>query len=984
MLRFRPPFRLALACGLLFGVPVGAADPPAGAEKQNQIADLERQVEALKQKIADAKKQSTSSAKKTLSLSDADIWRSVRGATLSNDGRWFAHWVGPAEGAGEVVLRNTADGKETRFPGGRGGALEFAFDSKWFAFAVAPPSRKPGTPAPSGPAAKPKVVLVKLPTGEKTEIEGVSAFAFNGEAATHVTFRKASEPPTGPPAPPSAASASGSDLVVRELATGSELVLGNVADFSFDKKGTWLVMVIDADGKLGNGVQVRDMTTGLVRQVESGTASYRRLTWNRDTTAFTVLKGVADKAYEGMSYTVLGFTQVGATPTKVVFDPKADKDFPAGLGVSGNRPAAWTDDLSGITFGVADLKKKDDPKKETAPNPKDTGKKADPAKGGSPLGAASGGKPDLIVWHWKDERPQPMQERQAGLDKVYSYAAVYWVKEKTFVRLADDDCKSVSFGGKAKFAVGQDTSPYTYMSNLDGRRYSDVYVIDPATGKRTKALTKARYYFGTNPAGTHFLHYDDGHFFVHDMAAKKSVNVTTAVTATAFVDTDDDHNVEKPPTRPLGWSRDGKHLLLSDEWDIWKVNADGTGGTNLTVNGKADGIRYTGFLQFDPDRTEPGYDLSKPALVNLYGEWTKKDGVGRIEPGTAGVTVLTVGDYRLGRIEKARNVEKYAFTKETNQEYPDYYLADGSFQPGTKVTTANPQQGDYAWSAGTKLVDYTGTGGKRLQGALYLPADYTPGKKYPTVVYIYEKLSNGLHQYVPPVASGSGFNRSIYTSNGYAVFTPDITYRVNDPGVSAVECVLPALDAAIATGVVDPATVGLQGHSWGGYQTAFLVTQTDRFQAAVAGAPLTDLISMYSSMYWNSGSSNQPIFESSQGRFTGGYWDQQAAYIRNSPVFHATKVKTPLVILHNDKDGAVDFVQGVEYFNTLRRLLKPVVMLQYKGENHGLANENNRKDYATRMMEFFDHKLRGEPAPDWWADGVPHLKMDDHLKGRKK
>jgi dipeptidyl aminopeptidase/acylaminoacyl peptidase len=297
------------------------------------------------------------------------------------------------------------------------------------------------------------------------------------------------------------------------------------------------------------------------------------------------------------------------------------------------------------------------------------------------------------------------------------------------------------------------------------------------------------------------------------------------------------------------------------------------------------------------------------------------------------------------------------------------------------VSSVNAQQANYHWSSGAKLIDYVGLNSKPLQAALFLPANYQPGQRYPTVVYIYEKLSDGLHQYQPP--STGGFNKSIYTSNGYAVLMPDIKYQLNDPGTSAVKCIMPALDAAIANGVVDANRVGLHGHSWGGYQTAFLVTQTDRFKAAIAGAALTDLVSMYSSIYWNAGIANQPIFESSQGRFTGGYWEQQEAYIRNSPVYHAQNVKTPLLLLHNDKDGAVDFTQGVEYFNTLRRLQKPVVMLQYKGENHGLAKTENRKDYAVRMREFFDHHLMGKPAPEWWTEGVPHLKMDEHLKGRK-
>jgi dipeptidyl aminopeptidase/acylaminoacyl peptidase len=202
--------------------------------------------------------------------------------------------------------------------------------------------------------------------------------------------------------------------------------------------------------------------------------------------------------------------------------------------------------------------------------------------------------------------------------------------------------------------------------------------------------------------------------------------------------------------------------------------------------------------------------------------------------------------------------------------------------------------------------------------------------------------------------------------------------------MSAVWCVLPALEAAIKTGVVDKARVGIQGHSWGGYQTSFLITQTDAFKAAIAGAPLTNMIDMYSLIYWNSGSANQPIFESSQGRFTTGYWDNIEAYTRNSPVYYAKNVKTPLIILHNDKDGAVDWTQGIQYFNTLRRLQKPVVMLQYKGENHGLVKPENRKDYTVRMKEFFDYYLKDKPAPKWLMEGVPHLQLKEHLEERAK
>jgi len=214
------------------------------------------------------------------------------------------------------------------------------------------------------------------------------------------------------------------------------------------------------------------------------------------------------------------------------------------------------------------------------------------------------------------------------------------------------------------------------------------------------------------------------------------------------------------------------------------------------------------------------------------------------------------------------------------------------------------------------------------------------------------------------------------------VLMPDIKYKLNDPGMSAVACVVPAVKAAIATGIVDEKKVAIHGHSWGGYQTSFLITQTNIFKAAAAGAPLTDMVSMYSLIYWNSGGTNQAIFEASQGRLTPGYWDNWDAFTRNSPIYHIKNVQTPLLLLHNDKDGAVDYTQGIEYYNGLRRLNKPVVMITYRGENHGIAKIPNRKDYAVRMMEYFDYQLKDKPAPDWWSKGVNRLDMEKHLEGR--
>jgi dipeptidyl aminopeptidase/acylaminoacyl peptidase len=410
---------------------------------------------------------------------------------------------------------------------------------------------------------------------------------------------------------------------------------------------------------------------------------------------------------------------------------------------------------------------------------------------------------------------------------------------------------------------------------------------------------------------------------------------------------------------------------------------------NLTGNGKKDQIRYRGInttwtLPAGPRRAgalQAGIDLAKPLYISTYGEWTKKEGVSRVEPNKAGATPIFFEPASFA-VQKARDAETYVMTRQTFNEYPNYWLASADLKPTRQLTDANPQMKEIAWSSGTKLIDYVSDKGDKLQAAMYLPANFDPTKKYPMLVTIYEKRSQGLNRFVSPSETRAP-DPSIYTSNGYIVLDPDIVYKINDPGMSAVWCVIPAVKAAIAAGFVDPKKVGLWGHSWGGYQTAFLVTQTDMFSAAIAGAPLTNMVSMYGSVYWNSGGTDAGIFESSQGRFKGSFIENHEAYIRNSPVFFADKVKTPLIILHNDKDGAVDFNQGITYFNTLVNQKKDVILLEYLGENHGLAKPANQKDYAGRMREYFDFHLTGAPEADWIKNGVPRLKMDAHLLERK-
>ena len=565
-------------------------------------------------------------------------------------------------------------------------------------------------------------------------------------------------------------------------------------------------------------------------------------------------------------------------------------------------------------------------------------------------------------------------------DKAFSYLAGYRVADRKFVRLGTDDVRDATLAPNERWAIGVDVRGYERSGNIDGLRYRDLYAIDTRTGERKLAVQKTLNRELVSPDGSRFLYFDDGQYRVYDIGAGTSRVITGGAPVT-FVDTEDDHNMDRPPVAPIGWTKDGSAVLLSDNWDIWRVPAAANGKpVNLTANGRATGVRYQRRIVIDPE--ERGIDLSKPLYVSAYGERTKKEGLAVVASGKAGATSLVWDDAKYN-FARARNADTWVFTRQTVKEFPDYWTTAGGFASPRRLTNANPQQSEYAWSSGARLVDYVTDKGDSLQGALYLPANYEPGKKYPTVVYIYEKRSQFLHSYSIPNET-QAFNASVYTSRGYAVFQPDIVYKVNDPGMSAVWAVVPAVKAAIATGIVDSANIALHGHSWGGYQTAFLVTQTNIFKSAIAGAALTDMVSMYSSIYWNTGGADMAIFESSQGRFKGNFLENYDAYIRNSPAFHADKIKTPLMLLHNERDGAVDFNQGITFFNTLRELGKDVVMLQYVGENHGLAQPRNQKDYTIRMREYFDYYLKGAPAPDWLKEGIPRLKMDEHLKSRQK
>ena len=965
------------------------------------------------------------SAGRQLTLQDLLSWKSLGAAQLSFDGKWFGYLVGPNEGDADVFVRPTAaGGQEWKFAignvsGGRGGGgapggLVFSGNGRWVAFTVFPPTPpagrggRGGAAAAQTPAAQAatKLAVVDLRNGSKREFERVRAYRFAGEksdvialhhmapggaagaAAAGAGGRAGGAAGAAPAAP------EGTVLQLVNLADSSTMAIGDVAEFAFDESGNWLAYATSVSDLVGNSVQLRQLSTGIVRSLTSGKAMYRRLVWGDSSTALAVVRVVTDTSAAGNDEeaAVLAWSNVSNAASKAIEITAKSPGITGGLVVSSDRTPEWGDRQGTLFFGLRELR---------PPRPRQTGAGfTPPAPGGSAPGAGNTGQvaaapqtdenvPSLILWHWKDPRLQAQQQVQEATDRSFSYLAAWNVAAGKAAQLSDAKMRTVAVGPKSTWAVGTDITGTQVEAAMNGKQFNDLYAVNVATGERKALALKMRFGgggrgFGAaspfSPDNSQYAYYDDGNWKIYDFNTGAARNITAGV-PTKFWNVEDDHNIPKPPASGvLGWATDGSSVFLRDNWDVWRVPASGTGAVNITGNGQKDKIRYQTRLSFDP--RERSIDLSKPMYFETYGEWSKKEGLSEVDPVKGGAKVISWEDNKVD-YRRARDADVWTFARQTFTRPPDWYAADAGLTNERRLTDLTPQMKDVAWSPGGRLIEYTcENGGGKRQAALYLPAGYQQGKKYPMLTYIYEKLTQGFYAFNAPNATRYA-NPSVYTSRGYAFLMPDIVYHVNDPGRSAVWCVVPAVKAAIATGIVDPARVGLQGHSWGGYQTSFITTQTRIFKTAIAGAPLTDMVSMFGSVYWNSGGSDASIFISSQGRFTGGPNEVPEAYIRNSPQQFAQNLSMPFMILHNDRDGAVDFNQGITYYNHLRQLGKEVMLLEYVGENHGLSRAANQKDYALRMTEWFDTFLRDQPAPEWLKEGVPRIKMEEHLKERR-
>jgi dipeptidyl aminopeptidase/acylaminoacyl peptidase len=400
------------------------------------------------------------------------------------------------------------------------------------------------------------------------------------------------------------------------------------------------------------------------------------------------------------------------------------------------------------------------------------------------------------------------------------------------------------------------------------------------------------------------------------------------------------------------------------------VKPDGTSARNVTGGeGRKQEVTFR-YRSFDPE--EQHVPSNKPVFLSAVNDRTRATGFYRMPSltSTAAPEKVVMLEKAFGAVTKAKNADAVVFTLSRTEEFPDLWTSDTSFKDMTKVSNANPQQANYVMGR-SELIEYVNADGKKLRAMLTKPENFDPSKKYPLMVYIYEELTQGLHSYAAPNVATS-INIPRYVSHGYVVLRPDIVYETGYPGQSAEKCVIPAVNTVLAMGFIDPKRIGIQGHSWGGYQITYLVTKTNLFAAVEAGASVSNMVSAYGGIRWGTGMSRAFQYEKTQSRIGAPPWDAPLQFIENSPIFWVKKVQTPYLTIHNDEDDAVPWEQGIEWISAMRRLGKEAYMFTFNGERHGLRDRNNMKYWTVHMDEFFDHYLLGKPRPEWMDKGVSY------------
>ncbi|MDF2772029.1 MAG: putative peptidase [Geminicoccaceae bacterium] len=886
----------------------------------------------------------------TVRPADYVRWESLGAGMLAPNGQWLAYAVNRVNEENELRLGGVA--RDTTIAIAYASAPAFTGDSRWLAYTIGvSPAERERLTRDKKPIRN-AVGIRDMTTGAAEVVKDVSQFHFSADGR-FIAMRR--YPAEGKRA---------ADMIVQELERGTRMTFGNVTEFAWSERGALLAFAIETEGGVGNGVHIYDAATGMTRVLDSSPSLYRMLAWRERSEDLAVLRSRAEKEFRDTTHVVLAWTRASASnAARRELDPSKATGFPTGMRIAEHRRPEWARNGAIIYIGLR-------PRQPAPPRADST---AAAGAGGDGNGSApqradsnrakTADKPsDVQVWHAKDVRIMPMQKAQEQQDLQRTLLTAWHPGDGHVVQIGTDLLETARVLRGDRYATETDRKPYAFGAKF-GRPYSDVYVVDVKTGQRRKALEKIRYFYGGSPTGQKLAWYDGKDYWAQDVATGARTNLTAKVSA-SFADPNYDYPGDlTPPAGYHGWTKDDRALIVADEFDLWSIAPDGSGGRRLT-NGAADKVthRYARITRNDDEGIDPA-----AFYVALDGKLTKQSGYARVRGSV--VERLVLEDAGTSRLIRADSSAVFAFTRERFDDSPDWFVGNAELRGARQVSATNPFQKDFAWGR-AELVSYRTVAGLDLQGVLLYPANYDASKKYPMLVYPYERLSGTLHQYIPP-SERSYYNTNVWTANGYFVLRPDIVFRGRDPGISVLEALEPAVRAVVGRGLVDSTKVGLVGHSWGGYHATFVPTRTNMFAASVAGAPITNFLSFAGAVHWTPGIAEFDHWETGQARMAVPFWEDMDAYLRNSPAAKVHELKTPMLMMFGDADGTVDWHQGIEFYNFARRAGRDdFVMLVYPGEDHGLRKKENQIDYHRRILEWFGHWLKGEPAPKWMTEGL--------------
>lgn len=888
--------------------------------------------------------------KKLIEQSTYYEWKNVGSQQFSEDGEWISFEINPQRnGDGWLYLKRIGAGSADSVA--RGTDASFSPNSNFLAFKVVPQwnvvrqARVDGKSQAEMP--KDSLFIWNFSDMSLTKIERVKSFSTASDESDWMVYHKEPEPGRERDR-----NSSGTTLVAYNPVTGDEHSFENVDNYNFSSNGRLLGFIQTGNNSDDHtSVSLFNTESGTTQTIVEGEGSAARLTFDNEGRQAGLL---FTKDTEDPKIYSLYYWKDGDSAAEEVADPSVT-GMPEGWSASVNGSLSFSENGSRLFFGTA-------PKPE--PEPEDT--------------LLPNERYHVEVWHWEDPLIQSQQNVQKQRELRRTYDAVFHINDRRMAQLAREDMPELRTiqGGEGDIALGSSHLPYRRMTTWTSSNYRDYYLVDVTTGDREMVLEKDLFHTSLSPDGEYLLYYNYTDRSWYSMSVDdRTVRNLTGEIPHEFYNILDDRPQEPSPYGIAGWVEGNRYVLIYDHHDIWQVDPAGSQEpVNLTGGyGRENNMR----LRYVDLEGNDYIGRRQRMMLDAFNNTNKQSGFYEIQAHRPGrPSRLVMEDVNFYRPSKAENADIMVWRKSTFRMYPDLWVSDLSFGNARKISDANPQQDQYRWGD-VQLVEWVSFNNDTLQGLLYTPEDFDPNKKYPMIINFYELRSHRKHNYFNPAPSNSRINFTNYVNHGYVAFVPDIVYIEGYPGHSAYNSIVSGTKAMINQfDFIDRENIALSDRSWGGYQGAYLATQTDMFKAIVAGCIVSNMFSAYGGIRWASGRSRQFQYEDTQSRIGGSIWEYPLRFLENSPLFFADKINTPILMMHNDADGAVPFEQGIEMYMAMRRLNKPVWMLNYVGDAHSIQRWPNRLDYDIRLMQFFDHFLKGKPAPVWMEEGIPAVKRE--------